>query len=185
MVRSSIAVFTMLAMFGCAPPPPAQLPVEVGLAPEKPVTNDVPVVPKAAPTDPKSLLTPEPSAGIKPTPRDATKPSPRVKDNRSLDLSPTAPKAIPDVPMRKPVQVVGDLRFYSRGGIGGLAASPDGKWLACSGNGVRLFDPATGKEVATFHGNDGGGFRMGGFRMVFSPDSARSTRIAGSAASSW
>jgi hypothetical protein len=47
----------------------------------------------------------------------------------------------------------GTARFRDAGIFGGVALSPDGKLLAVSGNeGIRLLDPATGKEVRRIKG---------------------------------
>jgi eukaryotic-like serine/threonine-protein kinase len=65
-----------------------------------------------------------------------------------------------DVASRKPLH-----RFEELGGIGSLAFSPDGKWLASGSwnSHVRVQDWAAGKEVADFQ-------VMGMSRVAFSPD---------------
>ncbi len=148
MTRLPLVALAMALTFGCTPEAP----------------------PAAVPDGPKPLLTPEPPAGVKPQPRDATVfVSPYTYPNSyggPAGGGPLDSQPIPVLPTRKPARVFGDLRFMTRRGGGVLAVSPDGKLLATSS--LLLFDAATGRELAAFHGHD-----RAVLKMAFSPDSSR------------
>lgn len=84
-----------------------------------------------------------------------------------MHFGPTpAPTQMPDLPIRSPARVIGDLRFMAPGSAaGGVALSPDGRRLAF---GTCLFDAATGELDAMY---DEGG--SGVHRLTFSPDGTR------------
>ena len=144
----------------------------------------------AAPALQRPLLTPEPPAGLVAAPRDATVPPspPEVVLPKPDPKNP--PEYLPEMPARKPAQVLGDLRWYTRHWPHALAASPDGKLVACDAGrsatsalrllafgvsgghytttGMRLFDARTGHQVAELFGPP-----CDAVALRFSPDSAR------------
>lgn len=96
--------------------------------------------------------------------------------------NPADPPAVADPPpIRKPVQVLGDLRFAASNGVTAVALSPDAKLFATGGNAgyrfssskdvkslspVFLWDAATGKQIARLDGHE----KLVN-RIVFAPDS--------------
>ena len=119
----------------------------VGCSPQAPKPSNTSENSLAA----RPLLTVESSDGTKSVRQDATLPSPRPESHPYAGDT-TKPERIPDLPIRKPSKILGDTRMYVRGYFGTVAASPDGKWLAC-GN-ITLFDLKTGKEVFKLNGHD-------------------------------
>ena len=163
----------VLLLAGCSGQPPQEA--------TPPTTEPVAVAPAAAPAPPAG---PEPAAPAEPgfsltaevAPDLTVQPAPsgqRVpkysfpESYKPLHHGPTpAPTPIPVLPTRKPVKILGDLRFVAPGSTsGGVALSPDGERLAL---GTCLFDAATGELDAAY---DAGGSSV--HKLAFSPDGAR------------
>lgn len=185
----ALRVSLVLLVAGCSGQPPerptpptiiaqvavisAQPPELVAAAPAPPAAP-APAPPAAVPPTPPAeagpLLTPEaaPDLTVRPVPagqRVSRLSYPESYNPRHYGPTP-APTAIPVLPTRQPVRILGDLRFLAPGSArGGVALSPDGKRLAL---GTCLFDAATGELDAAY---DIGGSSV--HKLAFSPDGTR------------
>jgi hypothetical protein len=114
--RSSIVL--VLLMIGCARPTPVAV-----------VPPAAPVVVDAEPAPP--VVAPRQLAEEVPTPRAAANLLLAPITPVHLTILPPAPTAMPNLPVRKPVRLVSDLRFFAPGSEGSrVALSADGQRLA-------------------------------------------------------
>ena len=160
-MRRSLVWIAIISSVGCSRPaaPPADSPATTPAVVPAPPAE----LPTPEPAAPSVLLTPEASDGAKPQRLDATKPIAR-REPQPYAWDKTNPERIPELPICKPSQILGDTRMAIREYSTSVAASPDGKWLAC---GTTLFDLKTGREEFQLRVHEGGQIS----RAEFSGDS--------------